>query len=87
MSKFFLVVLVFLLVFNPRKLPVLVKHLSKMYVKYNAHKLKFREYWQENIQKEVQVQHLEENLKKAYEADALYEKKDELCSSKNKPNH
>lgn len=75
MSKFVLVLLVFLLVFSPTKIPSLITNISKLYVKSAYYKQKLLDFWQKSISKEIQAQQLQENLKKAHEADLFYNKK------------
>lgn len=69
MAKLLVVCLVFVIVFNPKKLPDLIKHLSLIYIKVMELKNKLSEHWVKSVQNE---QTLLENIAKAAEADAKY---------------
>jgi Sec-independent protein translocase protein TatA len=68
-AKLLVVCLVFIVVFNPKKLPDLIKHLSFIYIKTMEFKNQLSDYWLKKIQNELQLQ---ENIAKAAEVDAKY---------------
>lgn len=69
MSKLLLVFVVFIVVFSPKKIPFLVKEISRIFVKYNFYKQKLIDFWNINFLQEL---NLLENNKKAQAADQIY---------------
>ncbi|MDF1756772.1 MAG: twin-arginine translocase TatA/TatE family subunit [Legionellaceae bacterium] len=76
MSKLMVVMVVFLLVFSPKKLPELISKIGRLFAKYEFYKHKIMSSSHKIIQDEVELQKLQENLKKAQVADVFYAKKD-----------
>ena len=69
MSKFLVVLVVFLLAFKPQDIPGLVKFVTKILVTLNKLKQTLINDWYRNIQKDID---LEINNKKAQESDLIY---------------
>lgn len=69
MSKFLVVLVVFLLAFKPEDLPGLVKFVTKIFVTLNKLKQTLIHDWYKNLQKDID---LEINNKKAQESDLIY---------------
>ncbi|WP_133127655.1 Sec-independent protein translocase subunit TatA/TatB [Legionella nagasakiensis] len=67
-GELLLIVFVALLVFGPSKLPMLAKHLAKLVRVLNHYQKELSQFWQSQL-KEHQLQ---ENLKKAQQADLAY---------------
>ena len=70
-SELLLTIFVALMVFGPKKLPMLAKHIGLAYKKINALKEQLSDFWQKQLN-EVQ---LIENTEKAEKADKKYHKR------------
>ena len=69
MYKLCLIALVFITVFTPQKLPLLLKDISKIFLLYKEFTNKLKMFWGTTILQEI---NLEENRKKAQNADIQY---------------
>jgi sec-independent protein translocase protein TatB len=67
-GELLLTLVVALFVFGPKKLPMLAYHLCKMFAHINRYKQQAVVFWQQQINQ----QQLQENLKKAEQADVNY---------------
>lgn len=70
MGQLLLTMLVALLVFGPSKLPMLAQHLGQLMSKLNKYKQQAANLWQTQLNE----QHLQENERRAFKADASYQK-------------
>lgn len=71
-GQLLLTLLVALLVFGPDKLPMLARHLGRIFVKFNGYKQLIIQSWQKQLQQDIKEQQLMDNTKKAQKADASY---------------
>ncbi len=69
-GELLLTLLIALFVFGPKKLPMLAYHLGKLFGRLNGFKQQAVAFWQEQINE----QQLQENTKKAEQADENYNK-------------
>ena len=69
MSELFITMLVALVVFGPKKLPMVARHLGLLLGRFNHYKQQAAMFWQQQLKE----QQLQENIKKAQKADASYE--------------
>ena len=67
-SELFLTLVVALVVFGPKKLPMLARHLGQLIAKGHSYRQQAHVLWQSQINE----QRLQENRHQAQEADALY---------------
>jgi sec-independent protein translocase protein TatB len=67
-GELLLTLLVALLVFGPNKLPMLAEHMAKLLRQLNLLKQQASSFWQSQLKE----QQLEENKRKAEQADRLY---------------
>lgn len=67
-GEILLILLVALVVFGPNKLPLLANHLGKLFHALNHLKQQLQNFWQQQCQEHQ----LEENTRKANEADLKY---------------
>lgn len=67
-GQLLLTLLIALLVFGPSKLPMLAQHLGQLIARLDNYKQQARSLWQEQLN----AQQLQENMRKAHEADAGY---------------
>ncbi|MDP3705339.1 MAG: twin-arginine translocase TatA/TatE family subunit [Legionellaceae bacterium] len=72
MGQLILTMLVALLVFGPTKLPMLARHLGRVFAKFNYYKQQVILSWQKQLQDDIKEQQLLENIKKAKKADTSY---------------
>ncbi len=70
-TELFVILIVALLVFSPKKIPMLAHHLGILWRQVNVLKMQLTGWWQQQLQ---QIQ-LEENKRKADEADKIYRHK------------
>jgi sec-independent protein translocase protein TatB len=70
-AELLLIFLVALVVFGPAKLPMLAQHLGKLVKRMEHLKQQLTRFWQTQLQE----QQLQDNIKKAEKADALYQEK------------
>jgi len=68
-GELLLTLLVALFVFGPSKLPMLAKHLGTLIARLTGYKQQAAAFWQSQLDE----QQLQENLKKAEQADIVYE--------------
>jgi sec-independent protein translocase protein TatB len=68
-SELLLILVVALLVFGPKKLPMLAYHLGKLVGQFNHYKQQLTALWQHQLNEHQ----LQENLKKAQKADENYQ--------------
>jgi len=68
-GQLLLTMLVAMLVFGPSKLPMLAKHLALIINRLNQHKQHLMNFWQHQLNE----QQLQENNKKAADADVTYQ--------------
>ena len=68
LGELLLTALVALFIFGPERLPSLARNLGKVFQKCNSYKLQLLEFWQE----QKNIGQLDENIKKAQEADKYY---------------
>ena len=68
-GQLLLTMLVALLVFGPNKLPMLAHHLGRLIARLDHYKQQANSLWQAHLNE----QSLQENQRKAREADALYD--------------
>ena len=71
MGELLLTFIVALIVFGPKKLPMVAHHLGKLMVRFNAYKQQVTDLWQQHMKE----QQLQENQRKAEKADAGYQQK------------
>jgi len=69
MAELFITMLVALVVFGPKKLPMVARHLGRLLGRFNHYKQQAAMLWQQQLKE----QQLQENIKKAQKADASYE--------------
>ncbi|OGV34569.1 MAG: hypothetical protein A3E88_02080 [Legionellales bacterium RIFCSPHIGHO2_12_FULL_35_11] len=72
MSKLIVVLLVFIIVFNPKKLPLLINDIAKFNLKFNKLRRTIFNSYHEILKNEQSLQALEENNMKAEKADLQY---------------
>lgn len=68
-GELLLTLLIALLVFGPSKLPMLAHHLGKLIQRINHYKQQLAVFWQSQLKE----QQLQENIKKANQADSNYQ--------------
>jgi len=68
-GELLLTLLIALLVFGPSKLPMLAHHLGKLIQQINYYKQQLVVFWQSQLKE----QQLQENIKKANQADSNYQ--------------
>ncbi|KTD18599.1 sec-independent protein translocase protein TatB [Legionella lansingensis] len=69
-GEILLTIVVAIIVFGPNKLPMLAEHLGKLFRHFAALKQQATTFWQEQLNQ----QQLQDNLRKAERADALYQR-------------
>lgn len=69
MGQVLLTLLIALLVFGPSKLPMLADHLGRLLSMLNNYKQQANKLWQAQLNEH----HLQENKRKAVEADGIYQ--------------
>ena len=67
-GELLLTLIVALVVFGPKKLPMVAHHLGQLTGRLNGYKQQVQTLWQQ----ELNEQQLQENIKKAQKADASY---------------
>lgn len=68
-AQLLITMLVTLLVFGPKKLPMLAHHLGQLITRIERYKNQARALWQTQLNEQL----LQENQRKALNADALYQ--------------
>ncbi len=68
-SELLLILVVALVVFGPKRLPMLAYHLGKLFARLHDYKEQLTAFWQQQVNEQM----LEENIKKAKQADKLYQ--------------
>lgn len=71
LAELLLTLMVALLVFGPKKLPMLAHHLGRVIARVNGYQQK----WIKFCQQQCEAQQLQENIQKAEAADRDYQKK------------
>jgi len=79
-SELLLILIVALIVFGPNKLPMLAEHLAKFFRYLNHFKQQATTFWQDQLKE----QQLQENNRKAQQADSVYQ--DEIDLDKQRGN-
>ena len=74
MGELLLTLLVALLVFGPKQLPMVAYHLGKLFGRFNHYKHQMTDIWQQQLNEHQ----LQENIKKAEKADTDYQKDNNL---------
>ncbi len=70
MGELLLTLVVALLVFGPKKLPMVANHLGKLFGRIHHYKRQLTDIWQQQLNEHQ----LQENIKKAHKADTDYQK-------------
>lgn len=68
-GELLLILVVALVVFGPKKLPMVAYHLGMLVGRFNHYKQKALVFWQQQLNEQA----LQDNLRKAKEADAGYQ--------------
>jgi sec-independent protein translocase protein TatB len=68
-GQLFLTTLIALLVFGPDKLPMLARHAGRLIARLERYKQQAITFWQQQLNE----QQLQENTRKAHEADVVYQ--------------
>lgn len=68
-SELLLILIVALVVFGPKKLPMVAQHLGKLVARLNTYKQQFDVFWQQQLHQ----QQLQDNIRKAEKADSNYQ--------------
>ena len=79
LAELLLILMVALLVFGPKQLPMVASHLGSLLRRLNRYKEKSKGLWQQSLY----VEQLQDNTKKAAAADADYQKR-EAVKNENK---
>lgn len=69
-SELLVILIVTMVVFGPKKLPMAAHHLGKLVARFNYYKQQMATFWQQQLNE----QQLRDNIKKAQEADDDYNK-------------
>lgn len=69
-SELLLILIVALVVFGPKKLPLVAHHLGILVVWFNKYKQQAAVFWQQQLNEQT----LQDNIKKAQKADVRYQK-------------
>ena len=69
MGELLITLIVALVVFGPKKLPMLAQHLGLLLGRFNHYKQQTATFWQQQLKE----QQLQENIRKAQKADTRYQ--------------